>query len=111
MARSKIPGRLQGTPRKLPLPSIRARPMIVKSKCKTKTNQLKNLPQVAEPRINLESAVKYLLALLGMVAPSLQRPMAAHNVAAMQLQHYHDILLPNIQDVQELLSHRESKRT
>jgi hypothetical protein len=45
-----------------------------------------------------------------MIAPTLLRPVAAHNIAAMQEQRYQDIILPNIQDVQQLLLHRESRR-
>jgi hypothetical protein len=56
------------------------------------------------------TATKYALALLGMVTPSLLRPVAYQNMAALYHDQYNQVLLPDLNDVQRLLLQREMNR-
>lgn len=58
---------------------------------------------------DLGSAIRYALAVLGMVTPSLLRPVACRNMAAMHHEQYIAVPLPDLNDVQQLLLHREGK--
>ena len=60
---------------------------------------------------NLGSAIRYALAILGMVTPSLLRDVAGRNIAALQQNHYEQVLLPDINDVHQTLLHRDAKRS
>ena len=120
MARTKMKGKQPGYPPKLPLPSITTGHAQRRNTHPAEHGQPRRLPQqqppafqhraATEPLAGLADALNYAVALLGMIAPTLLRPVAAHNIAAMQEQRYQDIILPNIQDVQQLLLHRESRR-
>jgi hypothetical protein len=59
---------------------------------------------------DLGSAIRYALAVLGMITPSLLRPVAVRNMAAMHHNEYVEVQLPDLNDVQQLLLQREGKR-
>jgi cobalamin biosynthesis protein CobT len=56
------------------------------------------------------TAINYALAVLGLVTPSLLRPVAYRNMAAMHLEQYNQVQLPDLNDVQQLLLQRDRKR-
>ena len=56
------------------------------------------------------TAIRYALAILGIVTPSLLRPVAYRNMAALHHEHYHQVQLPDLNDVQQLLLQRDRKR-
>ena len=58
---------------------------------------------------NLGSAIRYALAILGMVTPSLLRDVAGRNIAALRQDLYDQVLLPHPNDVQSTLLNRDAK--
>jgi hypothetical protein len=59
---------------------------------------------------NLGSAIRYALAILGMVTPSLLRDVAGRNIAALRQDHYDQVILPDPNDVHQTLLNRYAKR-
>ena len=59
---------------------------------------------------NLGSAIRYALAILGMVTPSLLRDVAGRNIAALRQDHYDQVILPDPNDVHQTLLNRDAKR-
>lgn len=58
---------------------------------------------------HLGSAIRYVLAILGMVTPSLLRDVAGRNIAALRQDLYDQVLLPHPNDVQSTLLNRDAK--
>jgi uncharacterized protein YfkK (UPF0435 family) len=54
-------------------------------------------------KLTLKHAVCYALKVLDIVAPSLMRPVAVHNIAAIEQNRYSDVQLPNADDVRQLV--------
>jgi hypothetical protein len=48
-------------------------------------------------------AINYIFTVLDMMSPTLMRPIAAHNVAAIGEERYCDILLPALEDVRRMV--------
>ena len=64
----------------------------------------------AQPKLTLNTAVRYALRILDLVAPNLMRPAAASNIAAIVDDRWEDVQLPDIDDViQQVLrqAHRQ----
>jgi hypothetical protein len=61
-------------------------------------------------RQDLGSAIRYALAILGMVTPSLLRDVAGRNIAALRQNHYDQVLLPDPNEVHQTLLNRDAKR-
>ena len=60
--------------------------------------------------LNFGSAIRYALAVLGMVSPSLLRDVADRNFAALQQELFNQVLLPDPNDVYQSLLTRYDKR-
>lgn len=62
----------------------------------------------AQSKLTLKKAVHYALIVLDAVTPSLMRPAAAHNIAAIMQCRYKDVRLPHLDEVRQLVLQEES---
>ena len=103
MARNKKAGSPPGSPKKHKLPAMRGRalhsPSTAASLASSLTISKQKLASSPQKQRTLEVAVQYVLSILSIVAPTLLRPWADHNIVVMQQNRYSDVLLPAIEDV------------
>jgi hypothetical protein len=66
-------------------------------------NEDSNIADHARANLDFAIAISYIFTVLDMMSPTLMRPIAAHNVAAIGEERYCDILLPALEDVRRMV--------
>ena len=66
-------------------------------------NEDSNDAELARANHDFEMAIKYIFTVLDMMSPTVMRPIAAHNVAAIGEERYCDILLPALEYVRRMV--------
>jgi hypothetical protein len=61
-------------------------------------------------KLTLKIAVHYVMNLLTLVASNLMRPLATHNIAAIERRHYKNVQLPDLDDVRKQVLQQVSHR-